>query len=65
MAGGDHEFDISKKPKGMQRDHILCYEIQKDVFLSIVDQYPAFRAFILTRSLVRRSYFNKVKDDNF
>ena len=64
IAGGDQEFNTSKKPKGMPRDHILCYHITRDRFKAILDQYPEFRSFVLTRSLVRRSYFNKVKSDN-
>ena len=40
VAGGDHEFDISKKPKGMKSDHILCYQISKELFTSIIDEYP-------------------------
>lgn len=48
----------------MQRDTILCYEISAEILMEIMDRYPAFRSFMLTRSLVRRSYFNKVKADN-
>ena len=64
IAGGDHEFNISKRPKGMERETILCYEIATEVLLDILDRYPEFRSFMLTRSLVRRSYFNKIKADN-
>lgn len=48
----------------MQRDTILCYEISAEILMEIMDRYPVFRSFMLTRSLVRRSYFNKVKADN-
>ena len=64
VVGGDDEINISKKPKGMPSDHILCYNIQKDRFMDILDEYPKFRSFILLRSVERRSYFNKVKADN-
>ena len=64
IAGGDHEFNISKRPKGMARDHILCYDIASEHLLEILDRYPEFRSFMLTRALVRRYYFNKVKADN-
>jgi signal-transduction protein with cAMP-binding, CBS, and nucleotidyltransferase domain len=64
VAGGDSEFNISKKPKGMPRDHILIYKIPSARLITILDKYPLFRSFIVTRSLIRRSYFMKVKNDN-
>ena len=64
VAGGDSEFNISRKPKGMPRDTILVYKIPRKRLLSILQKYPLFRSYLLTRSLVRRSYFQKVRSDN-
>lgn len=57
MAGGDHEFDNTKKPKGMPKEHILVYTVHKDSLRKIMDRYPNFRSFLITRALTRRTYF--------
>jgi len=57
VAGGDHEFDNSKKAKGVPPEHILVYAIEANVLRKIVNQYPAFQSFLVTRSMARRSYF--------
>lgn len=57
ISGYDSEFNISKKPKFMPRNSILIYKIPRKRLLSILRKYPLFRSYILTRSLIRRSYF--------
>lgn len=64
IAGGDHEFDNTKKPKGMPSEHILVYTIKRDTLRRVLDRYPAFRSFVITRALTRRTYFTKMHEEN-
>ena len=63
-AGGDHEFDKSKKPKGVAPDHILVYTIRAERLRKILNRDPVFRSFVITRSVTRRAYFTKLMEDS-
>lgn len=65
VAGGDHEFDNSKKAKGMPPEHILVYTIEADALRRIVNEFPDFRSFLVMRSMARRAFFKKMLNENF
>ena len=63
-AGGDHEYKSDKKPLGMPHNHIMVYKLDATLFLEILKDYPEYRKYIVTRSLVRRMHFIKSYEDN-
>lgn len=66
LVAGEYHFN-SKKDKraaGIPSNYILTYLLDSNLFRKICDGYPAFRSFIVTRSLVRRSVFTKNFLDN-
>lgn len=65
VAGGHKEGKEQKRARGVPSNaYTLTYQIDADVFRKILDSYPRFRSFVITRSLVRRSYFLKSLEDN-
>ena len=63
-AGSDKEFKNKHKINFMPPDHIMVYKIEADRFKRIIDQHPAMRSMVVTRSLFRRAYFMKTFKDN-
>ena len=63
-AGGENEYNIKHVPKGMFKDQIMVYTLDKDLFLETVNKYPQFRSFLVTRGVLRRQYFRKIQLDN-
>ena len=65
MAG---EFKEGKRNKrrvtGIPSNCIMMYLLDAKLFKKVCDDYPAFRSFVIARSLVRRSFFKKTFEDN-
>ena len=64
VAGSDEEFNTAKKLHNVPANEIMVYMLDGELFKKILDLYPSFRSFIVTRSMVRRQFFRKVFVEN-
>lgn len=48
----------------MPDDNIMVYMINSELFHTFLNEYPAYRSFVVTRSLARRTYLFKVISEN-
>ena len=60
QAGSDYEWNSHNRPLGMPHEHILTYVIDAEKFIKLANRYPKFRSHIVTRSVLRRSYFKRM-----
>ena len=65
IAGGHKDGqEDGKRARGMPPNHIMTYELDSEYFRKACDVYPVFRSQLISRALVRRSYFQKTFNDN-
>lgn len=63
-AGDDSEFNGRKRPKAMPSNHVMVYSITAEKLKKILDKYPTFRSHVVTRSVLRRSHYRKMMNEN-
>ena len=64
VAGSARDLKKKRSSSDISQSETMVYMLDGGFLKDLLNQYPRYRSFIITRSMVRRSYFKKIFEQN-